>query len=397
MRSRTEMFDRSHTVFSNNRKVSPRQIRRAMILELFGSSSLLLPRMLGESLAGDGIFALLAGGGGAWLLLMLWKVFFPKGLSGKESPLQQIHTLPQKIFAFLWGAGFLGLAAYVLYLLTLVIQKHLLAESFDWGVLLTLTLLAVFGLRKGLESRIRVYEVMFWFLLIPLLLVLVLALVNLQPAEGFHFFQSGKRDFLEGCAVSFLFFCFVLVAVVIFPDCSQPERTVRCAGTSLAVCLGLNVLVYVILLGTFGSVFLSRLDFPVITLMSVVKIPGGFFERQDALMVGIWYFCLFALFDSFLFYGCLFFQKVFSDRDSTDAQIQKGSGAGVVWWPVICGGITFGLAAWFLQWAKLAQGVFSFYLHCGGWAMIVMGVILYLLSRFCGCKKKIREAIKDGQ
>ena len=32
------VFDREHRIFSNNYKISPRQIRRAVTLELFGAS-----------------------------------------------------------------------------------------------------------------------------------------------------------------------------------------------------------------------------------------------------------------------------------------------------------------------------------------------------------------------
>ena len=43
------VFDREHRIFSNNYKFSPRQIRRAVTLELFGASSLLLPGYLAEN------------------------------------------------------------------------------------------------------------------------------------------------------------------------------------------------------------------------------------------------------------------------------------------------------------------------------------------------------------
>lgn len=39
--------------------------------------------------------------------------------------------------------------------------------------------------------------------------------------------------------------------------------------------------------------------------MAMAQIPGGLFERQDALMVAIWFFSLFSLFNSFIFYGVL--------------------------------------------------------------------------------------------
>ena len=60
-----------------------------------------------------------------------------------------------------------------------------------------------------------------------------------------------------------------------------------------------------ILLGVYQADLLSSLKYPVISLMAMAQIPGGLFERQDALMAAIWFFSLFSLFNSFIFYGVL--------------------------------------------------------------------------------------------
>ncbi|MCC8150578.1 MAG: hypothetical protein LIO96_03750, partial [Lachnospiraceae bacterium] len=70
--STADVFDTSHTIFSENHKISPRQIRRALSLELFGLSSLLLPsRLAGES-GILGVAALAVGADCAMALLCLW-------------------------------------------------------------------------------------------------------------------------------------------------------------------------------------------------------------------------------------------------------------------------------------------------------------------------------------
>ena len=45
------------------------------------------------------------------------------------------------------------------------------------------------------------------------------------------------------------------------------------------------------------------MDYPAVTLMSTVKISGGFLKRTDAFMFGVWFFTLYALLNSCVFYG----------------------------------------------------------------------------------------------
>ena len=71
--------------------------------------------------------------------------------------------------------GFLGLAGFVFYVMAALMEQQLLGNGWEPMILLTLAATAFFGLVRGLESRVRVYEVLYWFLLIPLLVILVIA------------------------------------------------------------------------------------------------------------------------------------------------------------------------------------------------------------------------------
>ena len=56
-------------MFADNWKISLRQISRIMILDLFGLSSLVLPRIVADMTGADGIICFLLGMGGGILLL----------------------------------------------------------------------------------------------------------------------------------------------------------------------------------------------------------------------------------------------------------------------------------------------------------------------------------------
>ena len=177
--------------------------------------------------------------------------------------------------------------------------------------MLTLTGTAFFGLLRGLECRVRVYEVLYFFLLIPLLVILGLACAGIDPDAWTPVAASSVSNFLQSSYLSFLFFSGISLYTLFQPSCKNPKAAYRGTKHALLVVLGLNLAIYLILLGVFRSELLAHLDWPVIDLMAVVKLPGNFLERQDALMVGIWFFCLFAFLDSMLFYAVEFWVKLF--------------------------------------------------------------------------------------
>lgn len=307
--NRKDIFDNNHTLFTDNRKISLRQIRRTLTLELFGVSSLLLPGYLARECGIFGVLALAAGAAGARLLLVVWKRLSDSGVFG--TIFQGGKSIPQRMLEIAAGIGFLAICSYVLCLLVSLVREHLLGESYVPAILLTLTIAGIFGLAKGLEPRIRVYEVLFYFLLVPLIIILVLACVNVRPIYWILTDYS-VSGILKSILVCFLFFSLSSVILMSRAHCNQPAYAMRSAGYAILFTAILDIALYLILLGIFQNQLLSQLPFPAILLMEVVKIPGRFFEREDTFMIGIWFFCLFALFHSTLYYGKELLQKGFA-------------------------------------------------------------------------------------
>ena len=86
--------------FMNNQKISARQVKRTLTLELLGISTLLLPSLVATDSGVDGFFALTAGGGGAWLLLKFWQKHFRQ--TGIHSVRKRWQKSFQQSFRALW-------------------------------------------------------------------------------------------------------------------------------------------------------------------------------------------------------------------------------------------------------------------------------------------------------
>ena len=307
--------------FMNNQKISARQVKRTLTLELLGISTLLLPSLVATDSGVDGFFALTAGGGGAWLLLKFWQKHFRQ--QDFSQRLEQMSGCVRVCIQVIYGMGFLGLAGFVFYVMAALMEQQLLGNGWEPMILLTLAAAAFFGLVRGLESRVRVYEVLYWFLLIPLLVILVIACAGIEPNAWTPVAASTLPNFIKSSYVSFLFFSGASLYVLFLKSCQKKEQAYAGTRHALLVVLGLNLIIYLILLGVFRTELLAHRRWPVIDLMAVVKLPGNFLERQDALMVGIWFFCLFAFLDSMLYYAVDFFAGIFCFQTNRSIQAKE--------------------------------------------------------------------------
>lgn len=382
-------------IFSNNRKISTRQIRRTMTLEMLGVSSLALPAFLAKTSGMDGIFALILGAAGAACFLKLWKHF--TGRQNFFQALEGCRPAGQLAISFFYGGVFLGISAYILFLLTRVMREQLLNVKYEPLILLTLTAAGVFGVLKGIESRVRIYEVLFWFLIAPLVMILGLASVSVNPGYWTPVFAAEKTAFVKSAYVCFAFFSFSSLFLLFEPHCSKPGRAIKGVRAGLLIVLILDAAIYLILAGIFQTGLLSELSFPIITLMAVVKLPGEFFERQDAFMTAIWFFCLFSLYNSMLFYGKEMLQNgvraCLAGKGGRAESRQSGKGKALTpdwrsgqtgWvnsiWACACGAVILAAAVCFLRTEILASGILKIFLQFIFPVIILLPIPVFLIG-----------------
>ena len=364
-------------MFADNWKISVRQVRRLLILDIFGMSSLMLPGILSSMTGADGVFCLLLGMAGG--LLLVWLIgknlqnmeeaHEPSGMEGPKGTMEEAHEpsemegpkgtmgeahglsgiegpkgtmeeahgpfgieepksmgknfyqymmdtvgqLLADIFMVFYYLYFVSLCGFVLYQATALVLTWLLPEGSYFWVSILLLLLAAYGTMRGIEGRARVYEIIFWFLGVPLLLMLVLALREVRPDYWTPVMYSGGWEFFNG-SIGYLVFLLPLTAVLFLkPFCQNPGKLASCTGRVLVGVTALNLLIYLILLGVFGQNTMGVLKRPVITLMSMINIPGGFFTRQDVIMVSVWFFALFALMHTGVFQSTLILKELFQE------------------------------------------------------------------------------------
>lgn len=291
-------------MFSSNEKISGRQAFRLLVFDLLGLGTLLIPTAIAGFCGRDGIFCIIAGTAAGLLFLRLL-IYAVGGMQGSFAEYTQ--SLCGTFFGKAIQAGYLVylvlLAGYTAYLFSAAVIKNLLREESFYLVLVLILGLVWYGLLSGIEGRARVYELLFWFILIPLFIMLASALDEVKTDYWNPVFFTGKRDFFAGSY--YVFICSSLIFLILFlGGYLQKRESLMKVGRLALIFTGcLEAGLYLILLGVFGGAALSDMQTPAITLMSTIKITGGFLKRADAFMFGIWFFTLYALLNSAVFYA----------------------------------------------------------------------------------------------
>ena len=287
---------------------------RLLTYDFLGMGTLLLPTMLADTAGRDGIFCILAGILSTFLYLKLLR-YLLKGM--KTSYPDFLKQNCGKICGYvLWGGYFLYfilMASYTAYLFSTLMLNGLVENISFYLVLLLILLLAFYGMAGGIEGRARVYEILFWFLMIPLFLMLFAACREVKPAYWSPVFVADGKEVLSGSY--YVLFCYSMVSIVLFLKEYVADRK-KCVGAAeKAVWFsgGVFAALYLILIGLFGVEALAQMKFPAVTMMSRVQVTGGFLKRTDAFMFSIWFFTLYAMLNSMVFYSGNLAAKVIRD------------------------------------------------------------------------------------
>ena len=211
-------------MFSNNNRISTRQVFRLFVFDFVGESTLILPSQLAAFAGNDGLASIVLGG--IMGSLYLWYLAYVLKKMETDLVTYMERILPawmKKIFLVLLLVYFTGMAGYGAYIFSDVIQKGLIAgESFPLILILVL-LTAGYAVCGGIESRARVYEILFVVLFVLLAVMLLIAAGDLEMEYLYGFFQADTGSVMKGSLA--VFFCLMpLFLLAFFPSYVQKAK-----------------------------------------------------------------------------------------------------------------------------------------------------------------------------
>lgn len=295
-------------MFSQNGQISIRQTYRLLFFDLVGVGTLLLPKMLANLCKGAGIWSIIIGA----LLAYGYLIIVDCAIKRMKTDLLSYIKKHRIVLAILWINAIVaaGMCAYVF---TDLVRSNLVPEESFETVLILILIVSAYAVSGGIECRARVYEILFWFVIIPLFFMLFFAAGDLKMPYLTQMFNLEETvGIIKGSYLVFISFS-TLFYLLMFPAFVSPKnvRHLKKAGTVALILASMILFVtYMVLVGSFGGDALSYMKYPAVTLMSTVKMDGMFLKRTDAFMLGIWFFTLYALLNINLFYGIEKLKKI---------------------------------------------------------------------------------------
>lgn len=293
-------------MFSNNNRISTRQVFRLFVFDFIGMSTLVLPAKLAGASGCDGVFAIVVGG--ILTSLYLWYLAWIMNRMDSDLITYVRQALPRwgaLVMLCFFAAYCILEASYGAYIFADVMKKGLVGGESYTLLLLLILAVAAYAIQSGIESRARVYESLFWVLFVPLFLLLWIAASDVNTVYLHSFFEAPVTNVAGGGLLVFEYLMLVFL-VLFFPAYVKKDaqkKMVAAVYRALWVAVLVFIVFDLILLGSFGERAMAKMRYPALTLMSNIHLRGSFLKRLDAFLLAIWFFTLFALINVFLFYA----------------------------------------------------------------------------------------------
>lgn len=196
-------------MFSKNERISAKQLKRLIVIDLFSVIVIIAPRIAVSILGKDGgvgiilasVYALIF----AWIIIILSK-------DVKGSYIGYIKESVGSFLAYIIGLIYIIKIIFTGGLLVRlfgeVIKATLLKDTDLPIIILIVLLVAGYMASKGFEIRARVAEIIYLFILIPILLLLLFGFENIEISNLMPLFQANIVEITSGSYSIFLIFYF---------------------------------------------------------------------------------------------------------------------------------------------------------------------------------------------
>lgn len=306
-------------MYSENHKITLRQLKRLLVFDLFGVISLVVPYIITTNTGYDGIPALI---GGAVLVIvyLLILLFFMKNIKGSylEFSTKTIGSILTFVVCILYMVKFFASIVMVTRIFTEVIRSTLLEGYTTLAIVFPMLIAAGYLGIKGAEVRARFSEVLYFIVLVPIFLLLLLGLKDVDLANLTPLFTANPLNSVFGGFSYFLIFnaleLLLFIKHYIAPD--HKKRSIYSSIFSysiqgLAIVFVFSLLYYVLTVGMVGDNAAASKIWSSVMILQLIKIPWTLLNRQDSLMLGLWLISIFSILSAFLYYLCTMMKKMF--------------------------------------------------------------------------------------
>lgn len=275
-------------MFSDNHKISARQLQALLITDWIGKIVLLLPGLT-QGVSGVTVLT------GTLAGLLLAAVFLGLVLRAAVQTEMDYYIYVKKraggflagILYWVYGLYFLIHTSMILYLCGEIASTYLLPEVSTMLLMLLPGITGYYMARGGMEIRGRVSEMTAYLIGGILSLMLILTLFQIRPRQLLQGGGLQWEGMLEGIYLTAAGFGGIAILPLALPRVERTESLKKRSYGALFLVGALLLLTYIASFGIFGAEGMNRLKWPAISLMSCTNLQGVFLQRWDVILMAV--------------------------------------------------------------------------------------------------------------
>lgn len=200
-------------------------------------------------------------------------------------------------------------SAVILLFFSTIIHEYMLRSMNMWVIAVPFVLICGYGALRDIERRGRLIEMLFWWMIVPLILVAVFAISNVawrslpeelwgraNPAEAGSFGRI-----LQGAYLVFLVLSSMELMIFTLPR--QKHNNWKNGLKMLIWIVIALALSYMFIIGILGAEWTGASSTAALNVMEASSFPGGLVERLDYPVLAFWVIGVFAVVSGYLFYA----------------------------------------------------------------------------------------------
>ncbi len=284
-------------MFSTNQKISRRQVKRMLILDMFSVSFLMIPYIAVRGNGEKGLISLIIG---CIFAIIYGTIMYYCGrqlqgesyMSYSRKSIGRIGTI---LFGILYFIKFLMVYLFAVTLFIYIVGHTLLMETNPKVILVTLLILSGYGGIQELQKKARFAECIYYIVLVPIVIYLLLGIFRVDVANlmmpgiesslmGEDFFVKSENNLIWSSYLTLLPFTALETILFILPSVNKEKQKRGIYQYILwgVIIIGvLNIFIYCITVGILGVGETGNTLWGTVTIMTLIELPGDLLNRKD--------------------------------------------------------------------------------------------------------------------
>ncbi len=361
-----------------NSKISKRQWFRMSFLECIAISMIMVPYISLKLAGGYHVYALFLGLLFIVLYGLLLKMLASNYPDGYVNSIRNYLGFFANIFDVIYALRYVLRASLIAVFFAAVVQQYLMRSFSLYTIVISFLVLCGYGASKTMEGRGRMFELLFWWMLAPLIVLVVFSVSNMDiGALGSTVNSHAEMKGIVEGGYGILLALSPLEFQLYSQNCVKGME--RQDAPKLYIWIIFAILfAYLFVVGILGAGWVESDASAAFNVMEAASFPGGTVSRFDYAVMAFWVIGVFAIVSGYLHYA--------GDYVFSLCSVKKDFGRVMTFF--VLTGLAV-VAAFLLQYESIADYMMRYFLY----ADFALSLLFPAIAAFI----KVKERRKTGK